>query len=169
MLPAILPPVPRAAPGRKCPLVRVTGATVTIINPARNRRRRSITLYPPPCQGSDLPTCGFCHQPSYPLGGLGHLFGPYQVSGEETWLHLDCVLWVPVVTMVSGKLLGLKEGVEQCKTLVCRVCERVGASMGCTQHGCKAVVHVVCGKDGGWGVDEDRLDARCPRHRRQAE
>ena len=43
--------------------------------------------------------------------GNGNLFGPYQVRWEETWLHLDYVLWVPVVTMVSGKLLELKEGV----------------------------------------------------------
>ena len=170
MLPAILPPVPRAAPaGRKCPLVRVTEATVRIINPASTRRSWSSTPPLPPCPGSDLATCVFCHQPSYPIGGLGHLFGPYQVRGEETWLHLDCVLWVPVVTMVSGKLLGLEEGVEQCRNLLCGECERVGASMGCTHHGCQSVVHVGCGKDGGWGVEEDTLDARCSWHRRQAQ
>ena len=70
--------------------------------------------------------------------------------------------------MVSGKLLGLEEGVEQCRNLLCRECVRVGASMGCTHHGCHRVVHVGCAKDGGWGVEEDTLDARCPWHRRQA-
>lgn len=67
--------------------------------------------------------------------------------------------------MVSGKLLGLEEGIEQCKSLNCSVCGKVGASVGCTHHGCEETVHVGCGQGGGgWLMDEDKLDAKCPGH-----
>jgi len=80
-------------------------------------------------------------------------------------MHLDCVLWVPGVIMVSGKLLGLEDGIEQCKSLICTVCVKAGASVGCTHHGCEEAVHVGCVQGvGGWVLDEDRLDAKCPKH-----
>lgn len=82
-------------------------------------------------------------------------------------MHMDCVLWVPGVHMVRGNILGLEEGVDQCKILVCSVCKTSGASVGCTKHKCKEVVHLGCGRERGWGIHEERLDARCPRHWRE--
>eukprot|EP00092_Neocalanus_flemingeri_P018730 GFUD01020285.1.p1 GENE.GFUD01020285.1~~GFUD01020285.1.p1 ORF type:complete len:176 (+),score=62.37 GFUD01020285.1:83-610(+) len=153
------------------PYVELTGGSVKIINPwTKSKRRRlySIPALLTTSLSSSAPhSCVFCHHPAHTAGGLGDLFGPYCVRGEEVWLHLDCVFWVPAVHMVRGNLLGLEEGVEQCKTLLCGKCETSGASVGCTQHRCEEVVHLVCGREAGWGMDEDRLDARCPRHRRE--
>ena len=159
---------PRARPvGRKYPIVRVRGAVVKIINPGSNKRRRigPLTLTPSYTEPG-TPACIFCREPTYPASSnLGELFGPYQACGQEVWMHLDCVLWVPGVIMVSGKLLGLEEGIEQCKSLICSVCDKVGASVGCTHHGCEETVHVGCGQGGGgWLLDEDKLDAKCPGH-----
>ena len=68
-------------------------------------------------------------------------------------MHMDCVLWVPGVHTVRGNILGLEEGVDQCKIL--------------TKHKCKEVVHLGCGREREWGIHEERLDARCPRHWRE--
>ena len=49
-------------------------------------------------------------------------------------------------------MLGLEEGVDQCKILVCSMCKTSGASVGCTKHKCKEGVHLGCavgGREGG--------------------
>jgi len=150
---------------RKYPIVRIRGSVVEIVNPGSNKRKK-IGPFAQTSTEPGTPTCTFCQELSYPASShLGQLFGPYQACGKEVWMHLDCVLWVPGVIMVSGKLLGLEDGIEQCKSLICTVCVKAGASVGCTHHGCEEAVHVGCVQGvGGWVLDEDRLDAKCPKH-----
>jgi hypothetical protein len=61
-----------------------------------------------------------------------------------------------------GGVVGIEEAFTMCASLMCRLCEEPGASVGCTEHNCAAVSHVLCARDEGWGVNEELFDAKCP-------
>ena len=83
---------------------------------------------------------------------------------SEIWFHEDCLIWVPCVQLVGGRLVGLEEAVLQCQDLLCSVCSCRGASVGCTVHGCKMVAHVHCAVQENWDLDMDNFAVRCSKH-----
>jgi len=108
--------------------------------------------------------CIFCSQPPH-THGLGDLFGPYSAGSKDVWMHVDCVIWVPCVILgPSGQVEGIQEAVDQTKKLVCILCNTLGSSVGCTQHGCRHTAHVHCARKHGWSMDEGMFDAKCVIH-----
>ena len=90
--------------------------------------------------------------------------GPSEEGRTEIWFHEDCLIGVPCVHLVGGRLVGLEEAVAQCQDLLCAVCSSRGASVGCTVHGCKLAAHVHCAVKENWELDMDNFAVRCCKH-----
>ena len=45
----------------------------------------------------------------------GAVTPPSEGGRSEIWFHEDCLIWVPCVQLVGGRLLGLEEAVTQCQ------------------------------------------------------
>ena len=86
---------------------------------------------------------------------------PESGGRSEIWFHEDCFIWVPCTALVGGRLVGLEEAVEQCRGLSCAVCGLPGASLGCTEHGCRAAAHLPCASGEGWDLDMDNFRVQC--------
>ena len=80
---------------------------------------------------------------------------------SEIWFHEDCFIWVPCTALVGGRLVGMEEAVEQTRGLECAVCACAGASVGCTEHGCRDAAHLACATGAAWDLDMDNFRVRC--------
>jgi len=156
------------------PVIRVSGSSVTVLdyNKNFNEKQKRIQLRPknwPPTdvlKSEEISVCSFCQKSSYPGNGLGCLFGPYNVGDQGwAWVHLDCVLWVPCVNMIGGVLQNLAAGIKDCREVNCEYCGNIGASLCCSFHGCRSSVHIVCGRENNWELDEENLTAVCSEHK----
>ena len=80
---------------------------------------------------------------------------------SEIWFHEDCFIWVPCTALVGGRLVGMEEAVAQTRGLDCAVCACAGASVGCTEHGCRNAAHLACATEAAWDLDMDNFRVRC--------
>ena len=84
---------------------------------------------------------------------------PESEGRSEIWFHEDCFIWVPCTALVGGRLVGLEEAVAQCAGLDCAQCGCAGASVGCTEHGCRDAAHLPCAS--AWDLDMENFRVRC--------
>ena len=87
-------------------------------------------------------------------------------SGDqaEIWFHEDCICWMPEVTLIGNRLLGLEEAVSGATEVCCSRCKKSGATIKCLKPGCKECAHFPCAREGLWLVNQYNFEAYCPKH-----
>ncbi|KAI8466128.1 MAG: hypothetical protein J3K34DRAFT_485474 [Monoraphidium minutum] len=115
--------------------------------------------------------CSLC------AGGGGAGLGPFMPvqiqNGCLEWVHRDCALWSPEVSVDStGRLVSLAAAVRRGMETACTQCGRRGATLSCWAHRtCGHDLHLPCARKMGAHFlegDDARSDGRrlvaCPAH-----
>lgn len=87
----------------------------------------------------------------------------------EIWMHEDCIVWGSGIHMIAGRLMGVEEAVWGSTGSQCSVCKKGGAVVCCLQRGCRDKVHLPCGRQSNWMLDEEVLNSYCQVHRASRE
>jgi len=85
------------------------------------------------------------------------MFGPYTFSSKnkvktDAYFHQFCIFWAPLVTFAYNEedkgfeFTKIKETLQSTKKLICSVCQKKGATIGCWQKNCKKSYHYLCSK-----------------------
>ena len=82
----------------------------------------------------------------------------------EVWFHEDCVCWMPEVTLIGSRLLGLEDAVSGAAGTCCSLCKSAGATIRCLKPGCRDAAHFPCAREGRWMINEYNFEAYCPKH-----
>lgn len=85
-------------------------------------------------------------------------------NAYEIWMHEDCIVWASGVYMIAGRLVGLEEAVWSSTGSRCVLCKKGGAGVCCLQRSCTERVHVACGRQSNWLLDEVLLHSYCQKH-----
>lgn len=66
-------------------------------------------------------------------------------AGQDDWVHVNCALWsAEVYEHVDGSLHRVHAAIWRGRCLRCKVCDSVGATVGCCVRGCPANFHFGC-------------------------
>jgi hypothetical protein len=90
--------------------------------------------------------CTLCQ--GFGVAGLGP-FMPVQIqNGQLEWVHRDCAMWSPEVSVDgAGRLLGLAATVRRGLDTACTRCGGRGATLVCwCQRGCGQALHLPCAR-----------------------
>lgn len=86
-------------------------------------------------------------------------------TSYEIWMHEDCMVWGSGIHMIAGRLVGVEDAVWGSTSSRCSLCSKAGAVVCCLQRGCRDRVHVPCGRQFNWMLDESVLNSYCQVHR----
>ena len=84
---------------------------------------------------------------------------------SEIWFHEDCICWLPEISLIGSRLLGLEESVMAADKAMCCKCKIFGATIACIYSSCKLSAHYICAQEGKWYVNEDDFEAFCYNHK----
>ena len=93
-------------------------------------------------QTVDLRICQFCGQ----HGGHGEAGRLLHVRLRD-WVHVNCALWSSeVYEEVDGSLQNVGQALSRGSKLLCTVCGKRGATIGCCHEFCVENYHFACGR-----------------------
>ena len=101
-----------------------------------------LTMQPDRENTDDQRECLFCHmRGDRAADGPGRLLN-YDV---DKWVHLNCALWSEdVYETVSGALVNVETALKNGVNLICKMCEKNGATVKCWKIRCTNYYHVGC-------------------------
>ncbi|GBF88800.1 hypothetical protein Rsub_01701 [Raphidocelis subcapitata] len=110
-------------------------------------------------------------------GGGGEGLGPFMPvqiqNGQLEWVHRDCALWSPEVSVdTAGRLVSLAAAVRRGMDTPCSHCGGRGATLACWGHrSCGCELHLPCARNAGCHLSEGgdarfggRRAVACPQH-----
>ncbi|KAA8493801.1 Chromodomain-helicase-DNA-binding protein 4 [Porphyridium purpureum] len=96
--------------------------------------------------------CAFCH------GSSKDEHGFYNCSEEgwlkvgtsgrsKTFVHTQCAIWSPeVYESASDRFVGVSKSLKRARPILCNICHRGGASLGCYASQCNKSFHLRCAR-----------------------
>ena len=95
------------------------------------------------------------------------MVGPFTdpISNKDSiWVHLTCAIWSPRVYHDSkNRLINVGPEVARSRGLKCTVCNKNGASIGCSEPRCGYTFHFRCALQTGCFMAKD-FRVMCPDH-----
>jgi len=82
----------------------------------------------------------------------------------KSTLLLDCVLWAGNVFLVGDTLRNLDSAVGDADDILCKICNKAGATIGCLKRGCPQTSHYPCAVLNGWNLNENTYHSYCRSH-----
>mmetsp|Transcript_7037 Transcript_7037/g.13139 ORF Transcript_7037/g.13139 Transcript_7037/m.13139 type:complete len:931 (-) Transcript_7037:100-2892(-) len=104
------------------------------------------------------PQCAFCHMKRPDCGDI--------LEDGNLRYHECCALYSPLVYTKNERLVNVKSEIKRGNRLKCTVCNKPGASIGCSVKSCKKTFHFPCAKDANAYVSSD-FALRCEAHAKQ--
>ena len=90
----------------------------------------------------------------------------FQRGSRQVLVHSNCAEFSPEVEVdADGNWKHVLKAVTRGKGLPCVLCQKIGATIGCSQN-CLRVYHVGCAEDTGWRFDRDGKIFHCDHHRK---
>ena len=86
-------------------------------------------------------------------------------SQTEVWFHEDCLVWLPDVSLIGHRIIGLESALSSAETVLCQKCGKNGSTIACIRVGCRDSAHFPCAKSNFWAINEPDFEARCPKHK----
>ena len=87
-------------------------------------------------------------------------------GARQVLVHNNCAEYSPEVEVYEGQWMHVIKAVNRGKALTCTLCNRNGATIGCTHQNCFRVYHFSCSEDTGWRFDRDGKVYYCDLHRK---
>jgi Flavin containing amine oxidoreductase/PHD-like zinc-binding domain len=108
--------------------------------------------------------CSLCHEMGSRVreGSLLAL----KRGARQVLVHNNCAEYSPEVEVYEGQWNNVIRAVNRGKALDCALCERSGATIGCTHINCFRVYHFSCSEDTGWRFDREGKVFYCDLHRK---
>ncbi|KAJ8903518.1 hypothetical protein NDN08_004624 [Rhodosorus marinus] len=123
---------------------------------------------PEPVQASNSSKCAFCSGEESGLSAVvGKLARNEMQNGATVAVHEGCASWSPEVhfNRATGRIVGLKAGIERGKRQLCVTCGKFGATIRCSKRGCPRVYHLPCSLGNrNIVLNEDNYELWCPEH-----
>ncbi|TRY76409.1 hypothetical protein TCAL_00030, partial [Tigriopus californicus] len=82
----------------------------------------------------------------------------------EVWFHEDCFCWLPEISLIGNRLVGLETAISGAESSTCRRCHKSGSTMTCIRSGCREVIHFPCAQQADWHLDQFNFEATCLKH-----
>ena len=111
--------------------------------------------------------CSLCHEMGSRVreGSLLAL----KRGARQVLVHNNCAEYSPEVEVYEGQWRNVIKAVNRGKSLNCALCNRSGATIGCTHPQCFRVYHFSCSEDTGWRFDREGKVYYCDLHRKLPE
>ena len=111
--------------------------------------------------------CNLCHEMGSRVreGSLLAL----KRGARQVLVHNNCAEYSPEVEVYEGQWSSVIKAVNRGKSLNCTLCNRSGATIGCTHPHCFRVYHFSCSEDTGWRFDREGKVYYCDLHRKLPE
>jgi Flavin containing amine oxidoreductase/PHD-like zinc-binding domain len=108
--------------------------------------------------------CNLCHETGSRVreGSLLAL----KRGARQVLVHNNCAEYSPEVEVYEGQWRHVIKAVNRGKALTCTLCNRTGATIGCTHQNCFRVYHFSCSEDTGWRFDREGKVYYCDLHRK---
>jgi len=90
-------------------------------------------------------------------------------GARQVLVHNNCAEFSPEVEVYEGQWRNVIKAVNRGKTFPCSLCDRTGATIGCTHPNCYRVFHFSCSEDTGWRFERDGKVYYCDLHRKLPE
>jgi lysine-specific histone demethylase 1 len=84
---------------------------------------------------------------------------------RQVVVHNACAEWSPEVEVMEEQWKNVVPCVNRAQRFLCSLCERTGASIGCSNGACHAQYHFRCAEDTGWRFETQGKEFFCGRHR----
>lgn len=106
--------------------------------------------------------CAFCGKPDTTVRE-GSLLA-FKKGARHAVVHNCCAENSPEVEVFEGEWKNVFHAISRAKTITCNLCNKKGASIGCSYAGCSRCFHFRCAEDMGWRFEVDGKEFFCDKH-----